>query len=119
MRFTNLQNSYPQSVIHQLIKVSLTANCRVIHDLYNDPLTNKMFPTEILITSDAGGLFRAFAIRTMPKQGIVITVEGTACTTTVEALEALYRRTCDVLARARGRAKERGGYLGIWKHMRL
>jgi hypothetical protein len=77
-----------------------------------------MVPTEILITSDGDGLFRAFAIRTFPKQGIVITVEGTACTTTVEALETLYRRTCDVLARARGRAKEKGGDLGSWKYMR-
>jgi hypothetical protein len=117
--FYHLQSKVRIVCLHKLTKVSRTANCRVIHDLYNSPLPNKTFPTEILITSDGNGLFRAFAIRTFPKQGIVITTEGLACATTVEALETLYRRTCDVLARARGRAKETGGDLGSWKQMRL
>jgi hypothetical protein len=117
--FYHLQSIIRLVCLHKLTKVSRTANCRVIHDLYNSPLPNKTSPTEILITSDGDGLFRAFAIRTFPKQGIVITTEGLACATTVEALETLYRKTCDVLARARGRAKETGGDLGSWKHMRL
>jgi hypothetical protein len=117
--FTNLQLIVHLACAHQLTKASRTANCRVIHDLYNDTLPNKLAPTEILITSDGAGLFRAHAIRTIPREAIAITTEGMACATTMEALETLYRKSCAILTGARGRSREKGGDLGNWRHMRL